>query len=41
MVQIQKELKNIGTLNAGKQREKILALLIKWYPEVNAFEAEV
>ena len=41
MVQIQKELKNIGALNAGKQREKILALLTKWYPEVNAFEAKL
>lgn len=41
MVQIQKELKNIGALNAGKQRERILALLTKWYPEVNAFEAKL
>lgn len=41
MVQIQKELKNIGALNAGKQREKILVLLTKWYPEVNAFEAKL
>lgn len=41
MVQIQKELKNTGALNAGKQREKILALLEKWYPEVNAFEAKL
>lgn len=41
MVQIQKEIKNIGTLNAGKQREKILALLTKWYPKVNAFEAQL
>ena len=41
MVQIQKELKNIGALNAGKQREKILALLTKWYPDVNAFEAKL
>lgn len=41
MVQIRKEIKNIGTLNAGKQREKILALLMKWYPQVNAFEAKL
>lgn len=41
MVQIQRELKNIGALNAGKQREKILTLLTKWYPEVNAFEAKL
>lgn len=41
MVQIQRELKNTGALNAGKQREKILALLAKWYPEVNAFEAKL
>lgn len=41
MVQIKKEIKNIGTLNAGKQREKILALLLNWYPQINAFEAKL
>lgn len=41
MNQIRKEIKNIGTLNAGKQREKILKLLMDWYPQVNAFEAKL
>lgn len=41
MKQIRKEIKNIGTLNAGKQREKILKLLMDWYPQVNAFEARL
>lgn len=41
MEQIRSEIKNIGTLNAGKQREKILKLLTKWYPQVNAFEAKL
>ena len=41
MVQIQKEIKNIGTLNAGRQREKILTLLMNWYPQVNAFEVQL
>lgn len=41
MKQIRKEIKNIGTLNAGKQREKILKLLMDWYPQVNAFEAKL
>lgn len=41
MKQIRKETKNIGTLNAGKQREKILKLLMDWYPQVNAFEARL
>lgn len=41
MKQIRTEIKNIGTLNAGKQREKILKLLIDWYPQVNAFEAKL
>ena len=38
MVQIQTEIENIGTFNAGKQKEKVLELLLKWYPQVNAFE---
>lgn len=41
MKQIRKEIKNIGTLNAGKQREKILKMLMDWYPQVNAFEAKL
>lgn len=41
MKQIRKEIKNIGTLNAGKQREKLLKLLMDWYPQVNAFEAKL
>lgn len=28
-------------MNAGKQREKILAFLSKWYPKFNAFEAQL
>lgn len=28
-------------MNAGKQREKILKLLMDWYPQVNAFEAKL
>ncbi len=38
---IRSEIKNIGALNAGKQREKVLKLLSKWYPQVNAFEAKL
>lgn len=41
MKQIRKEIKSIGTLNAGKQREKILKLLMDWYPQVNVFEAKL
>lgn len=41
MNQIRKEIKNIGALNAGKQREKLLKLLMDWYPQVNAFEAKL
>ncbi len=41
MVRIKKEIKKIGPLNAGKQREKIFGLLLKWYPQVNAFEAKL
>lgn len=41
MDQIRSEIKNIGTLNAGKQREKVLKLLSKWYPQVNAFEEKL
>ena len=41
MKQIQKEIKNISALNTEKQREKILKLLMDWYPQVNAFEARL
>jgi len=38
---IHREVQSIGTLNAGKQREKVLKLLLDWYPKVNAFEAKL
>ena len=41
MVEIRAELEQTGTLNAKKQREKILKLLDKWYPQINAFEAKL
>lgn len=41
MEQIRQEVQSIGTLNAGKQREKVLKLLLDWYPKVNAFEAKL
>ena len=41
MKEIRREIKNIGALNAGKQKEKILKLLTQWYPKVNAFEAKL
>ncbi len=41
MKQIRREVKDIGVLNASKQREKLLALLSQWYPKVNAFEAKL
>ena len=41
MKQIRTELEQIGTMNAKRQREKILKLLEKWYPQVNAFEAKL
>ena len=41
MKQIRTELEQIGTLNAKRQREKILKLLEQWYPQVNAFEAKL
>ena len=41
MVEIRAELEQAGTLNAKKQREKILKLLDKWYPQINAFEAKL
>lgn len=41
MEQIHSEINSIGTLNAGKQREKVLKLLSKWYLQVNAFEAKL
>ena len=41
MEQIRSEIKGISALNAGKQKEKILSLLLKWYPQINAFEAKL
>ena len=41
MKQIRTELEQIGTLNAKRQREKILKLLEQWYPQINAFEAKL
>lgn len=41
MEQIRREVQNIGTLNAGKQKEKVLKLLLDWYPKVNAFESKL
>jgi hypothetical protein len=41
MEQIRQEVQSIGVLNAGKQREKVLKLLLDWYPKVNAFEAKL
>ena len=41
MEQIRQEVQSIGALNAGKQREKVLKLLLDWYPKVNAFEAKL
>lgn len=38
MTAIRDEIENIGTFNSGKQKEKILDLLCKWYPQINAFE---
>lgn len=38
---IQQELERTGPLNANKQREKVLKLLERWYPQVNAFEAKL
>ena len=41
MTHIRKNIQNIGTLNANKQREKVLRRLEKWYPQVNAFEPKL
>lgn len=41
MKRIRTELEQIGTMNAKRQREKILKLLEQWYPQVNAFEAKL
>ena len=41
MEQIRCEVQSIGTLNAGKQKEKVLKLLLDWYPKVNAFESKL
>ncbi len=41
MAEIRAELEKIRPFNAGRQREKILELLGRWYPRVNAFEAKL
>ena len=41
MEKIRQEVQSIGALNAGKQREKVLKLLLDWYPKVNAFKAKL
>lgn len=41
MTEIHNEIENIGTFNAGKQKEKVLKLLMDWYPRINAFESKL
>lgn len=41
MTEIRTEIENIGTFNAGKQKEKVLKLLMDWYPRINAFESKL
>lgn len=41
MTELQDEIQNIGTFNAGKQKEKVLKLLMDWYPQINAFESKL
>jgi chromosome segregation ATPase len=41
MTEIRTEIENIGTFNAGKQKEKVLKLLMDWYPQINAFESKL
>lgn len=41
MVEIRSEREQTGALNSKKQRENILKLLDKWYPQANAFEAKL
>jgi len=41
MSAIQNEIENIGAFNSGKQKEKILKILLEWFPQVNAFESKL
>ena len=41
MSAIQNEIENIGAFNSGKQKEKILNMLLEWYPQINAFESKL
>ena len=41
MSAIRDEIKNINNLNAGRQKDKILEKLLKWYPKINAFENQL
>jgi hypothetical protein len=41
MSAIQNEIENIGTFNSGKQKEKILKMLLDLYPQINAFESKL
>ncbi len=41
MSAIQNEIENIGAFNSGKQKEKILKMLLEWYPQINAFESKL
>ena len=41
MTAVRTEIENIGTFNAGKQKEKVLKLLMDWYPRINAFESKL
>ena len=35
------EIENINNLNAGRQKDRILEKLSKWYPKINAFENQL
>jgi uncharacterized protein YeaC (DUF1315 family) len=41
MTEIRNEIEDIGTFNASKQKEKVLKLLMDWYPRINAFESKL
>ena len=41
MAAICDEISGINNLNAGKQKDKILEKLLKWYPKINAFENQL
>ena len=39
--EIRVALSDIGAFNAGKKRDKALGLLLKWYPQADAFSGEI